>query len=314
MKKSTRLVLYVVLVITVGSVLAFRKSGRESVHFQKTDYSVPANWYDSKKPVDESLVDVFYVLPTCVHDRTSEAQTVVSRFADVDDPGQRQKMDPSFDLAQRIFADSANFFAPYYQQVSLEVWFDGKDTLAKYSPYAMDDVKSAFKYYMKHLNNGRRFVLAGFSQGAMGVVELLKTLDRKQYSRMVAAYVVGYKVTQEDLLNPHIVPAKGADDTGVTIVYNSVSMDEAASDALSGGNVVCINPFSWSDSKEPAKRDSLTATISPSGEYLVLDGVSPNDYYLEVMARLLPWGNLHLGELTIYEDVLRDNVKLRMRQ
>ena len=54
-------------------------------------------------------------------------------------------------------------------------------------PIAMGDVREAFRYYIENLNEGRPFVLAGFSQGAQALVELLKELPESLHERMVAA-------------------------------------------------------------------------------------------------------------------------------
>lgn len=91
------------------------------------------------------------------------------------------------------------------------------------SRFPWRNVRNAFDYFLKHHNNGRPFVLAGFSQGGRAVVELLKYMDDKTAERLVAAYVLGYKVTPEDMKQTsYIRPASSADDLGVTICYNSV--------------------------------------------------------------------------------------------
>jgi hypothetical protein len=55
----------------------------------------------------------------------------------------------------------------------------------------------------------------------MLVLDLLKHMTDEQYNRMVAAYAIGYRITEEDCKNKHICPAKGETETGVTISFNS---------------------------------------------------------------------------------------------
>ena len=57
------------------------------------------------------------------------------------------------------------------------------------------DVKAAFHHFLINYNQGRPFILAGFSQGGKSVVELMKHLSEEERKRMIAAYVLGYKVT-----------------------------------------------------------------------------------------------------------------------
>ena len=99
----------------------------------------------------------------------------------------------------RMLAGELNFYSPYYRQVTLETIADTA-LVAERSPLAMGDVLKSFDYYLEHYNGGKPFILAGFSQGAMAVVELLKHLDNDAASRMVAAYVIGWKVTDADTI------------------------------------------------------------------------------------------------------------------
>ena len=47
---------------------------------------------------------------------------------------------------------------------------------------------------MKHHNKGRLFILLGFSQGSMALLEVMKSefADRKINSKLEAAYLIGY--------------------------------------------------------------------------------------------------------------------------
>ena len=76
------------------------------------------------------------------------------------------------------------------------------------------DVLAAFDYYIKHYNNGRPFILAAHSQGSNILINLLAGYMKDHpdvYSRMIAAYVIGYPVTAQYLAdNPHLKFATGA--------------------------------------------------------------------------------------------------------
>ncbi len=278
-------------------------------------YSDTTYWYDNGREVDESLVDVFYILPTCVFDWT-DSTGQVCRYASLTDEVQRRAMRPSYSLADEIFADSANFFAPYYRHISLDVWMEGEDSVKKYFPHAMDDIRQAFDYYMTHHNNGRPFILAGFSQGAKCVVELIKGFDQQTASRLVAAYVCGYRVTDDDIqASPYLLPANGIDDTGVTIAYNTVSDTSAISPVISAGNRYVINPVSWSTSADAQQlSDSISISIDSVHQVLMAQGIDPSTAYNPRLASLLPLGNLHLLELTLYKELLKENVKRRIRK
>ena len=88
----------------------------------------------------------------------------------------------------------------------------------------MEDVREAFRYYLEHFNGGRPFVLAGHSQGARCVLELLKEeMNDSLYGRLVAAYVVGYRITDGELEGArYVVPAADSLDTGVVICITEI--------------------------------------------------------------------------------------------
>lgn len=271
-------------------------------------------WFDNGRAVDQQKADVFYILPTCVFDWT-DAEGNTCRFASLTDPDQRAAMQPSYELADRIFADSANFFAPYYRHISLDVWIEGEEAVTSLFPEAMQDIRRAFRHYLTYMNQGRPFVLAGFSQGGKCVVELIKEMEPEVAQRLIAAYVCGYRVTADDIASSSLLkPAQGADDTGVAIVYNTATRPEAMCNVVAEGNLWTINPASWTTDCEPhALNDSVSIRIDAEHHLLLADGVDEQAALVPVLESLFPLGNLHLQELTLYEERIRENVKERIR-
>lgn len=274
-------------------------------------YVDPQLWYRDANKAGDRDFDVFYLLPTCVRDRVA-ANGDTLHYADPRLESDRKAMRPSFEIAEQIFGGQANFYSPYYSQITLESWRSEGLAESRFAR-SLADVKQAFDYYMQNVNNGRPFVLAGFSQGGKCVVELLKTLTPKQYSQMVAAYVVGYKVTAEDtLIYKQIKLAEGPTDAGVVICYNSVANLDAINPMLSSG-VACINPIDWTTSAMKSQlNDTVTVQINKQHNVLVVDGFNPDNYYVKSLAFLFKKGNYHLEELKFYRENLAQNVKRRL--
>lgn len=324
--------LALIALATISLLLSCAENESVQRSIPEVDYSLREYWYDNGRNIDESLVDVFYVLPTCVHTWEDESGRTHA-LADPLRQDQRERMIPSYELADGIFASEANYFAPYYHQVTLEGWQLPEDSLMELSKIAMEDICQAFDYYLKQENNGRSFILAGFSQGGQGVVELLKHMDDETYSRLIAAYSIGWRITQEDLDWPaegqkdskhrkaHIIPAQGAEDTGVTISYNTIidpetyeggTVESSILRATTLGAASCINPYGWTLSEEPqAVNDSVSIRLSKEHQILLVSGLDPKDYFIESLADMFPYGNLHLQELTFFKQQLQDNVLLR---
>ena len=83
------------------------------------------------------------------------------------------------------------------------------------------DVFAALDYYFEHLNGGRPFILAGHSQGSIMqsfvLAEYMKA-HPEYLKRMIAAYVIGFSITEDYLkANPHLKFAEGADDTAIVV-------------------------------------------------------------------------------------------------
>lgn len=257
--------------------------------------------------------DVFYIVSTWEYDWYTD-EGIVSHHADPSKPEHRADMAIEISQVAQYMADGNNFYAPFYRHITLDSWATlNEDTInRRYRDVAFVDVQNAFDYYLTHYNNGRPFILAGFSQGGKSVVELLKTLSEETRTRLVAAYVLGYKVTPDDVAQaPWIIAAQDSTDTGVTICYNSVSDVKYVKPVTSVPNVMCINPVNWRTDATPAQlHDSITVTLSPEYKVLVLDGYDGSS--LPNILDILNVGDYHGIEPWLYSECLHRNFKQRI--
>ena len=257
--------------------------------------------------------DVFYIVSTWEYDWYTD-EGIVSHHADPSKPEHRADMDIEISQVAQYMADGNNFYAPFYRHITLDSWATlNEDTInRRYRDVAFVDVQHALDYYLTHYNNGRPLILAGFSQGGKSVVELLKTLSEETRTRLVAAYVLGYKVTPDDVAQaPWIIAAQDSTDTGVTICYNSVSDVKYVKPVISVPNVMCINPVNWRTDATPAQlHDSITVTLSPEYKVLVLDGYDGSS--LPNILDILNVGDYHGIEPWLYSECLHRNFKQRI--
>lgn len=275
-------------------------------------YASEKFWYQAKEAVDTAKVDLFYLIST---ETSSSMQGRKELFnAQLTDEELRPMYDEMSFMEDHL-ADSLNFFAPYYHQFTMNAIKQPTEVYQAAYEAARDEVFAAFDYYMEHLNGGRRFALAGFSQGAMLTLDLLKHMTDEQYSRLVGAYMLGYRISREDLANPHVRPAKDADETGVAISYNSVTADTAVWPLVSEGAATCINPLNWRTDTTPARllynNDTVTVAVDTNLWVLKVKGVNPGEFYMKGYA---PMGNLHRADLFFYLGRLQENLKHRAYQ
>ena len=209
-------------------------------------YENPGNWV-SLPSIDKN-VDVFYVYPT--------VSSNINGAMDISDPDERALASGIYKAQASIYESVANVFAPYYRQMSTNVDMSsgGLATDTKEFKQGAADIQEAFEYYIQNLNNNRPFIIAGHSQGTMALIELIKNRfggDEELRDRLIAAYLIGYTVTDSDLKKAGLTAAQNATDVGVVVTFNTQSVTSAGGPMLMDG-AYCINPLNWKTDSSPA--------------------------------------------------------------
>ena len=233
----------------------------ESEQYEALDYSDKNNWL--RQPEATKDVDVFYVYPTEYADDSEGA----SMFADINDQSLREAWKGVYQMQGTVYEESANVFAPYYRQVNMALAskLSREKLNAAFASTPKEDVFAALDYFFENLNDGRPFILASHSQGSIMqsfvLAEYMK-VHPEYLKRMIAAYVIGYSITEDYLkANPHLKFAEGADDTGVIISYNTEGSGNDNNIVVLPG-AISINPINW-------KRDETYASTEENlGGYI----------------------------------------------
>ena len=280
---------------------------------QSPDYQQAAMWYASLQDAGDKGADVFYIVSTWEMDwKTNDGR--VCHYADVWNPVHREHMAIEMGKIAGYMAEGNHFYAPYYRHLAIDSWMtQDNDTIQQRVQLAMSDVKKAFDQFLQVRDPRRPFVLAGFSQGGLAVVELLKYMSDETYKHLVAAYVLGYKVTPQDTLEcPRIRAAKDSADIGVTICYNTVKDVKYVKPILSE-TCMGINPVNWRIDATPAiLHDTITVTLDPQYHVLVVKGYSGAEY--PAFRDFLNVGDIHSCEPWLYSECLKKNIALRVRE
>ena len=281
---------------------------------QVPDYSDATMWVTADGDKDGMGADVFYVVSTWEDDWTTEDGRVC-HYADVWNPEHRAHMaDLELNKVAAYMSPGNRFFAPFYRHTTIQAFMtNSEDTVYQRTRLSMEDVCEAFDHFQAQRDKSRPLIIAGFSQGGLAVVELLKHIDDETYSQLAAAYVLGYKVTKADMAAcSHIRPAEGETDTGVTICYNTVK-DVKDVLPLIAGSDICINPVNWHTDATPATlHDTITITLSPEYHVLVATGYSASEY--PPFRGFLNVGDIHSCEPWLYSECLQKNIKERTKE
>lgn len=303
--------------IFLTATLSCKQSTKKVVEIQEPKYNDTTQWYISNR---NAQADIFYIISTEIGDYTDKEGNL-RHHADTYSDSLRAPMYGEMKGVDALIGENFNFYSPYYRQCSLQTY--AVDSLVDARmPMSIQDIKKAFKYYTENINPSRPFILAGYSQGAMILTEILKEIDDKTFSRMIAAYVIGATIDSVSAKNyPHIIPAQKADDLGVTICYNSVKNPDCALNILRK-SAVCINPVNWTTDSTSAtiitkssfhteKVDTLTIKIDGKSGLMCVDGFTATDYILPVIGKE---GNYHSREIWLYRDYLKQNMELRSKK
>ena len=293
------------------------KSASDSVVAQyiplAPDYTDTTMWITRDGDPEGTGADVFYIVSTWEEDWTT-ADSLICHYADVWNPTHREHMAREINKVAAYMSSGNRFFAPYYRHMAIDSWMTrDDDTIYRRTRLSMHDVCEAFDHFQARRDTTRPLVIAGFSQGGLAVVELLKHMDDQTYSQLAAAYVLGYKVTPDDTLQTtHIKAAQGESDTGVTICYNTVK-DVKYVIPVIANTCMGINPVNWRTDTTPALlHDTITVTLSPDHHVLVVSGYSGSEY--KPYRGFLNVGDIHSCEPWLYSECLQRNISVRAAQ
>ena len=244
------------------------------------DYSQASCWYMIPEITKEA--DTIFIYPT-EYSGTNEGD---ANFAAIANPDVREGIkNTDYKYQASVYEESTNLFIPFYRQAgfkyAVDTWKETGDLRLALMGTPYDDVAAALDYYFENYNGGRPFILAGHSQGSAICTLLLDNYFKEHpeyYERMVAAYIIGFSVTKDELeAYPHLKFASGETDTGVIVSWiteGPVNVEKNAEYPVLRPNAICINPLNWKldDTYAPASENLGSFVLNKeTGEYEITD-------------------------------------------
>jgi len=259
-------------------------------------------------------VDIYYICSTDVISSQDEKGNEV--YNAVLTQAEKELLDQEIDYMHAQWGDSMNWVAPYYHQFTMNAISLREDSFQMAFHTALKDIQTQFTNYLRHQNKRRPYFLVGFSQGAMFIPYLLDHMLDKDYNRCLGAYMMGYRLTKEDLQLSHIEPAISATE-GKLISYNTVCSASQQWTFVSEGAATCINPINWRTDATPAtlywEGDTITIHADTTAHLLIADADSTR-YYLPQLGAWMQPGCLHHWDLLWYSNAIKANMRTRAKQ
>ena len=267
----------------------------------------------------DAVVDVFFVHPT----------TYLSNAgwnAPMGNESSRKWVDGSIMSGQaNVFNGAARVFAPRYRQAQIYAFLALEDGGNDALELAYTDIETAFDHYMTESNNGRPFILAGHSQGALLTRWLLerKITGTPLLERMVAAYPIGYPMKATELAKslPDIPVCGSALQTACLATWNTIGDGYRPLEPTEGN--VCVNPLTWTNDGAQGNFEDNDGALTRKSETLmkeIADARCDNGmlYVSEIRTDVydsLPnmgKGNNHLLDYALFWSNIRKNVSVRV--
>ena len=238
-------------------------------------FYVPSTEYTVNK--DKNDIDVFYIHPTGFFETAWNFNMDKNRSA-------YERTEIMLANQVSAFNESCNIFAPEYRQATYYSFFDKNSNGIKALDLAYKDVANAFDYYIENENNGKPFIIAGHSQGALHAQRLIKNkiLNKDLNARFICAYIIGYIIPEihyEDLFED-IKRSDSFNDTNCIISWSTVVegftrnrektpywTSKGWDYELMRQKIVATNPFSWTNNSSWHKDIHNKAIINRAENY-----------------------------------------------
>ncbi|MEL7446022.1 MAG: DUF3089 domain-containing protein [Pseudomonadota bacterium] len=158
------------------------------------------------------------------------------------------------------FNSASEIWAPRYRQATMGAFLTDEAEGQQAIDAAYRDVREAFRFFVSSINEDTPIVLAGHSQGALHLIELLRQemADSALQQRIVAAYSIGWPISID-----HDLPAMGMDacatpsQTGCLLSWSSFAEPADTSDVIEAyanstgfdgtrrgeSQILCTNPL-----------------------------------------------------------------------
>jgi len=306
------------------------------------DYGKPSAWAarpDVEDPSDArpagaapapepSAVKVFFVHPTTFMSASGWNQPLDDVDANwiVDERVMRQQAS--------VFNSCCGVYAPRYRQATFYAFLDPYGDGDKALDLAYQDVSEAFREFLEEIGPGTAFILAGHSQGTAHATRLLREqiAGTRLERRLVAAYLVGFSVTEDQLGGVPVCSSAAA--TGCVVAWNTVEGDGAG--LFPEASLICVNPLTWRRDGAPAGRElnrgaigfeswepsdaerrdpslarDMTVEPAAADAHCLNANLRVNDLYSSSFPARMPGNSLHVYDYSLFHMNVRENAQAR---
>ncbi len=261
--------------------------------------------------------DVFYIYPTLNTDKKDLRWNVP-----INDAIQNKKViDKAVYFQASAFLNAGKLYVPYYRQAHLRSYSHYKNGGKEALNLAYNDVKNAFKTYLKKYNNGRPILIVSHSQGTTHAIRLLKEFfdGKPLQDQLIAAYIPGIAIKKNQFKNIHLM--KTPTEVGGYVTWNTYKKNyypKKYNEWFKGSAV--SNPVTWNESSTSLIANHKGFLFSNNKLYTKALKVTVKDGILWTSLPHFPYRlfvlgkkRYHEGDINLFWEDIRENASLRVK-
>lgn len=240
------------------------------------------------------------------------------------------------------FNGIGKIYAPRYRSVRMPIWKAAdRDSVAKATDLAYQDVRQSFEYYLDHFNplvNGKRrpIIIASHSQGTLHTIRLIREfIDGKELQHdFVAGYLIGNTIPDMPWFQ-NIPLCSSAEQITCYVTWNTMLEGGDPRHWIAEKNlshIDCVNPLSWKADTVSVGKSANPGSIPMMDYHVLQKSIPPLNPHL-VGARcgaegmlwiaekpaaggytqaLFEGGSYHTYDINFYYSSIRENAIIRV--
>lgn len=314
------------------SILKPKELPEKSLHLPEPDYSFEKAWAARPEKKNNSMevpinsprnlkekpdVDVFFIHPTTyLSGKLWNSDLENEKVNDRTDSLVLKKQASVFNIC-------CNVYAPRYRQAVIFSFLEGFEKEGEEAlDFAYKDVKSAFLYYMKNYNKGRKWVLASHSQGTKHAMRLLKEeiAGTAYLKTMDVAYLIGMPFLEEEI---GVKVCESDVEKNCAVGWSTFLWDSTPNRWNEKfTKSICVNPLSWKKNSDIVPKEQHKGYVDNSfqfhSEALTRAKCSGGQLYIDYPGASFPTmgkgrKDYHLVDYSLFYGNIQDNLEKRFR-
>ena len=285
-------------------------------HPKKTKHyaTLPKNYFDTlfnKNP----NIDVFFIHPTLYFKGNNWN-------ADINDEKLNEKIGNSAIKYQAsVFLGIANIYAPHYRQMHIQCYSDLKNGYQAYD-IAYEDVKNAFLFYWNNINDKKKFIIAGHSQGTNHSERLLKEVILKNDTMkkyLIISYLPGMPITH---LSKEVPPCSSPNQINCFLSWRTLAEGYYPNNWAFNDSISCVNPISWKTDSMYSKKEEHQGILFKNNKIYYPKSIVAYNHNSAVwikpikipFARFYRMNNYHVADYNLFWLNIRTNLRYRLKE